>query len=68
MTSDQLIVLAFQLIVLALLVLPLVGAIVVWILGPTRGPAIRATSVTVSVEPSATSTGADVINVSACGC
>ena len=38
-----------QLIVLALLVLPLAGAIVVWLLGPTRGPAIRSTSVAVSV-------------------
>ena len=38
-----------QLIVLALLVLPLLGAVVVWILGPTKGPAIRSTSVAVSV-------------------
>jgi len=38
-----------QLIVLALLVLPFAGAIVVWLLGPTRGPAIRSASVAVSV-------------------
>ena len=38
-----------QVIVLALLVLPLAGAILVWLLGPTRGPAIRSASVAVSV-------------------
>jgi NADH-quinone oxidoreductase subunit M len=38
-----------QLIVLALLVLPLVGAVAVWLLGPTRGPAIRSLSAGVSV-------------------
>jgi NADH-quinone oxidoreductase subunit M len=38
-----------QLIVLALLVLPLAGAVAVWILGPTRGKEIRTLSSAVSV-------------------
>src|SRR4051794_32191116 len=38
-----------QLLVLALLLLPVAAAVVVWGLGPSRGPAIRAVSVAASV-------------------